>query len=165
LSARDRGLAFKWPIARPLLKRRPPLWVTGPSPPRSSQKQTTYGLAVAAASSDPAVAALELTRTCRQDEPQKHHFVSASGEAEPERDVLDGHRFTTEGQVRLIGARIGGDFSLDGAQLVGGNGASLAADGLEVGRDISCSGGFTADGAVRLIGAQSAASSTSMALA
>lgn len=69
-------------------------------------------------------------------------------------DVLDGHRFTAEGQVRLIGASIGGDFSLDGAQLVGGNGASLAADGLEVGRDMSCSGGFTADGTVRLIGAR-----------
>jgi len=45
LSARDRGLALKWPIARPLLKRRPPLWVTRPSPPRSSQNKQRMGLA------------------------------------------------------------------------------------------------------------------------
>jgi hypothetical protein len=63
------------------------------------------------------------------------------------------------GAVRLLGARVGGQFDCAGAAVSNDSGPALSADGLEVGQDMSLAGGFTAvgdgdGGAVRLLGAR-----------
>jgi hypothetical protein len=62
--------------------------------------------------------------------------------------------FTATGEVRLLGARIGGDLDCDGATLDGGGRDALNADGVQVTGSVFLNGGFTATGTVRLPGAQ-----------
>jgi hypothetical protein len=62
--------------------------------------------------------------------------------------------FTVRGEVRLAGARIGGQLSLDGATLTNPDGPALAADRLTVDQDMFCSFGFAVRGEVRLAGAR-----------
>jgi hypothetical protein len=61
--------------------------------------------------------------------------------------------FTARGEVRLLGAHIGGQLILSGATLTNPDGRALNADGLTVDQDILCREGFTATGEVRLVGA------------
>ena len=71
---------------------------------------------------------------------------------------------TAVGEVRLIGARIGGDLHLQGANLTGSKptnhngpdqyGPALDANGLTVSRNMFCCDGFTTCGEVRLTGAR-----------
>ncbi len=81
-------------------------------------------------------------------------------------DVFLGDGFTAEGEVRLLGAQIGGQLhciggvfknpptlAKDGQALEGG-GRALSADGVDVKGDVLLGQGFTAEGEVRLPGAQ-----------
>lgn len=69
--------------------------------------------------------------------------------------------FRADGEVRLAGAQIGGDFQCAGAALhnppeedIEGSGTSLRADGLTVKGDVFLGDGFRSEGEVRLIGAR-----------
>jgi hypothetical protein len=68
-----------------------------------------------------------------------------------------GQVFTATGEVRLLGAHIGGQLVFNGAQLTNEKGPALTADRLRVNEDMFClaAGGqaFTATGEVRLLGA------------
>jgi hypothetical protein len=57
--------------------------------------------------------------------------------------------FTTQGEMRMVGAEIR-ELNLDGATLSNPGGAALAADGISVTRDVTCEQGFAATGEVRL---------------
>jgi hypothetical protein len=61
--------------------------------------------------------------------------------------------FTATGEVRLVGAHIGGLLSFSGARLANPDGRALNADGLTVDQAMFCGEGFTATGAVGLVGA------------
>jgi hypothetical protein len=61
--------------------------------------------------------------------------------------------FTTTGEVRLLGAHIGGDVDCTGGTFTNENGPALTADGLSVDQDMACGEGFAARGEVRLPGA------------
>jgi hypothetical protein len=61
--------------------------------------------------------------------------------------------FTAHGELRLLGATVGGQLILDGATLSNESGAALLADRLTVAGDMSCGDGFTARGELRLPGA------------
>jgi hypothetical protein len=61
--------------------------------------------------------------------------------------------FTAQGELRLLGATIGGQLILDGATLSNESGAALLADGLTVTGGMSCGDGFTVRGELRLPGA------------
>jgi hypothetical protein len=72
-----------------------------------------------------------------------------------------GKEFTAEGEVRLLGAQIGGDLLCAGGRFknppqngVPESGTALYADGLDVRGSVSLRQGFTAEGEVRLAGAQ-----------
>ena len=71
--------------------------------------------------------------------------------------VVGEDRFTTTGGVGLLGARIGGQLDLSGAQMSNENGPALNADGLVVAQNMYCEveGGhpFTANSEVRMLGA------------
>jgi hypothetical protein len=56
------------------------------------------------------------------------------------------HGFTAEGEVRLLGAKVGGQLSFDGASLRNPGGRALSADGLMVEQSMFCGDGFTAEG-------------------
>jgi hypothetical protein len=60
--------------------------------------------------------------------------------------------FPGEGEVRLLGAHIGGTLAFEGARLSNEGCRALSADGLRVDRTMSCED-FVATGEVRLIGA------------
>ncbi len=62
--------------------------------------------------------------------------------------------FSAKGEVRLVGARVGGFISFRGATLANPGGIALAADGLTVEQSISFTDGFAATGEVRLLGAR-----------
>jgi len=69
--------------------------------------------------------------------------------------LVDGDRLLDRcrtDQVHLLGARISGLLSLNGAHLTNPSGYALAADRLAVGHDIYCQG-FEAEGEIRLPGA------------
>src|SRR6266542_4217483 len=61
--------------------------------------------------------------------------------------------FSAKGEVRLVGARVGGFISFRGATLANPGGIALAADGLTVEQSISFTDGFSAPGEVRLVDA------------
>jgi adhesin HecA-like repeat protein len=61
--------------------------------------------------------------------------------------------FTARGEVRLVGAHVGGQLDLRGATLTNPGGPALVADGLTVDQDLLCGEGFAATGEVRLVGA------------
>src|SRR5439155_573020 len=61
--------------------------------------------------------------------------------------------FKAEGEVRLLGATIGGDLVCDGAQFSNPNGDALSADGVQIKGSAFLRNGFKAEGEVRLFGA------------
>jgi hypothetical protein len=58
--------------------------------------------------------------------------------------------FTAFGEVRLVGAHIGGQLDLSGATLTNPDGLALFADGITVDQHMFCGEGFAAHGKVRL---------------
>ncbi len=62
--------------------------------------------------------------------------------------------FTSKGEVRLLGAQIGGHLACIGGTFVNEGGHALSADGINVKGDVFLRNGFTAKGEVRLLGAQ-----------
>jgi len=62
--------------------------------------------------------------------------------------------FTATGEVRLLGAKIGGNLECNGAKLDGKDGDALSADRAVIKGSVFLSDGFTASGKVRLLGAQ-----------
>ena len=67
--------------------------------------------------------------------------------------VLLPNGFKAEGEVRLLGATIDGDFVCDGAQFSNSNGPALNAYGIEITGGAFLRNGFKAEGEVRLVGA------------
>ncbi len=65
-----------------------------------------------------------------------------------------GQGFTTQGEVRLLGAKIGGELSFREAILRNPDGQALSADGMTVEQGMYCDSGFIAEGEVRLLGAK-----------
>jgi adhesin HecA-like repeat protein len=65
--------------------------------------------------------------------------------------VLD--RSSVTGEVRLLGAHIGGQLRFNGASLTNPDGPALNADEITVGQGVFCLEGFAAAGEVRMIGA------------
>ncbi len=61
--------------------------------------------------------------------------------------------FTAEGEVRLLGATIGGDLACRGGSFANAKGHALSADGIKVTGTVFLREGFTAEGEVRLLGA------------
>lgn len=70
------------------------------------------------------------------------------------RSVFLSKRFTAVGEIRMVGARIGGNLDCRGAQLDGQGSDCLSMDGTLIRGDASLSHGFTAVGKVCLLGAQ-----------
>ena len=71
---------------------------------------------------------------------------------------VDGHLnlrngFRAEGEVRLLGATIGGDLDSEKGQFINEGGKALYADGLKVEGCVFLQNGFRAKGEVRLVGA------------
>jgi sRNA-binding regulator protein Hfq len=58
-----------------------------------------------------------------------------------------------DGEVRLIGAVIGGDLDAEGGRFENSNGHALSADAIKVTRNVLLANGFSAEGEVRLPGA------------
>lgn len=64
-------------------------------------------------------------------------------------------RAQASGEIRVLGAKIGGDLNCSGATLTAGAGrAALAGDGMHTTGDLFLDDGLTAKGGVRLIGAR-----------
>ena len=61
--------------------------------------------------------------------------------------------FSAEGEVRLLGANIGGDLNCEGGKFDNPGKCALSADKLTAKSDVILSGGFSAKGEVRLVGA------------
>jgi hypothetical protein len=61
--------------------------------------------------------------------------------------------FAANGEVSLLGARIGNQFDCDGGSFTNENGSALTGDGLMVDGPMFCRSGFVASGEVRLLGA------------
>jgi len=61
--------------------------------------------------------------------------------------------FKVQGEVNIMGAMIGGDFSCTNSQFINKGGNAIHADGLKVDGTVSLSDGFKAEGEVRLPGA------------
>jgi hypothetical protein len=62
--------------------------------------------------------------------------------------------FSAEGEVRLLGAQIGGDLDCSGGTFKNPGGNALHADRADVKGSVFLSDGFSAEGEVRLLGAQ-----------
>ncbi|ACI97829.1 hypothetical protein [Rhodospirillum centenum] len=69
-------------------------------------------------------------------------------------DLVCDHGFRATGDLRLLGARVGGDMSFRTATLAGGAMGALSADGVTVEGSLFCDEGFNARGTVRLPFAQ-----------
>lgn len=74
--------------------------------------------------------------------------------AEVKGDVSLGVRFSAEGEVQLVGARIGGSLLCGGGSFRNPLDNALTADRIEVKGSVFLRNGFSADGTVRLVGAQ-----------
>ena len=61
--------------------------------------------------------------------------------------------FSAEGEVRLLGANIGGGLDCAGGKFNNSDGKALSADGLTTKRNVNFRNGFSAEGEVRLLGA------------
>jgi len=68
--------------------------------------------------------------------------------------VVCDHGFTALGEIRLLGAEIGGTLNFGGAVLDGKEGKALSADRARIRGSIFCDNGFTATGGVRFVGAE-----------
>jgi hypothetical protein len=64
-----------------------------------------------------------------------------------------GARFVARGEVRLLGANIGGQLNCDGGRFLNPNGHALHGEQLTVTQSMFCRNGFVARGAVNLLGA------------
>jgi hypothetical protein len=62
--------------------------------------------------------------------------------------------FLAEGEVRLLGAQIGGSLDCKGGNFENAGEDALSCDGAKVGGDIFLRGGFAAEGGVRLLGVE-----------
>jgi sRNA-binding regulator protein Hfq len=62
--------------------------------------------------------------------------------------------FSAEGEVRLLGATIGGNLEADGGTFKNSNGKALNADSVEVHSNVFMKDKFVADGTVGLVGAE-----------
>ena len=62
-------------------------------------------------------------------------------------------RFSAKGEVRLLGADIGGSLGCAGGEFHNQGGKALTADGLKTKGSVNLRGGFSAEGEVRLLGA------------
>ena len=60
------------------------------------------------------------------------------------------HLFSAKGEVRLLGANVGGNLSCDGGRFHNPKGKALSADGITVKGDVNLHHGFSAEGEVRL---------------
>ena len=69
-------------------------------------------------------------------------------------DLVLRDKFSSVGEVRLLGARIGGNLECDNAAFNGKDDAALSADGAEIKGDVFLGGGFSTTGTVRLLGAR-----------
>jgi adhesin HecA-like repeat protein len=76
----------------------------------------------------------------------------AADQLETRGDLEINERFTATGEVRLLGAHIGGQLDLNGAALSNPEGPALAADRLTVQGSMFCGDGFTAAGELSLLG-------------
>lgn len=63
-------------------------------------------------------------------------------------------KFEADGEVRLLGADIGGDLECSDGSFNVASGDALSADGIKVTGEVNLGGGFTAEGGVRLLGAE-----------
>ncbi len=63
-------------------------------------------------------------------------------------------KFSSVGEVRLLGARIGGNLECSGAAFDGQDGDALSADGAEIKGDVFLDDGCSATGNVRLVGSR-----------
>jgi len=70
-----------------------------------------------------------------------------------EGDISMRNGFHAEGEVRLIGATIGGSLNAEGGTFKNSNGDALSADHINVAGSIFLGNGFSAEGEVRLLGA------------
>src|SRR6266849_3889977 len=68
-------------------------------------------------------------------------------------DVFLRNGFRSEGEVRLLGAEIGGDLTASDGSFLNHDGEALNADGLKVTGSVFLSDGFRSEGNVRLVGA------------
>jgi hypothetical protein len=82
----------------------------------------------------------------------KAHALFADG-LTVDRDVYCRHGFAAEGEVRMLGAHIGGELSFTGATLTNPTGYALQAQAIQVGHDLKCRKGMTVKGGISLIGA------------
>ena len=62
--------------------------------------------------------------------------------------------FSAEGEVRLLGAKIGGNLDCEGGKFHNPDKEALAADGLTTKGNVNFRNGFSAEGRVRLLGAK-----------
>ena len=69
-------------------------------------------------------------------------------------DVRMAEGFQSSGEVRLLGAKIGGQFVCSGGVFANPGGTALYADGIKVGGDVGMAEGFRSSGEVRLLGAK-----------
>lgn len=69
-------------------------------------------------------------------------------------DLLLRNGFHATGEVRLLGAKIGGNLDCVNGHFSNPNGVALSIDGVDVGGDVFFSDGFQATGEVRLLGAK-----------
>ena len=94
----------------------------------------------------------------RFENPDGHAFWAAL--AQIDGDVLldrvpeTPRGFYATGEVRLTGARIGGNLNCTGGQFENSKGAALSADRVNVGDSVLLQSGFHATGEVRLLGAR-----------
>ena len=65
-----------------------------------------------------------------------------------------GDGFKAEGEIRLVGATIGGDLNCNGAQFLNSKGRAFNAEGVEIKGNTFFSNGFKAEGGVSLLGAK-----------
>jgi hypothetical protein len=66
----------------------------------------------------------------------------------------DSHQiFQSTGEVRLLGAKIGGDLDCSGGYFFNDEERSLSCDGVNIGGSVFCNKGFNARGEVRFLGA------------
>lgn len=76
--------------------------------------------------------------------------VQVDGDMFFDGDKLGDKRFEAEGELRLLGAHIGGQLSFSGARISNFNNVALNATQARIGEDMFCNKGFHAQGELRL---------------
>jgi len=80
--------------------------------------------------------------------------VISADRLDVEGDVFLRNGFRAEGELRLLGAQIGGNLDCSSGKFINFPGDALSADGMNVDGNVLLRDGFHAEGAVRLPGAQ-----------